>query len=617
MKKLTFRRIRGIGSFEIDLEHLTVIAGDDDVAKEVLMTCMYAMVESMSDAHGDGDRASVLDDILKREFGCRKRILDGASMEAEDASIGVSDAIEVKGSLGITKTVLYDSPLVVRGLFADDDDHRAELWDLLMDPRPEVNPFDAEPEGYRAVMDMMCPGDLEPVGGRLMYMLPDGATVDPFMMTDDVVFFAVVKRLRRAGVLSRGSLLFLSDPDSGMHNHTVNRMSEVLGHLAKDMGVGVIMCTNSPDLVSACMTFPYLMYAPVDLKMVSMRDGVPEITDVDCSDVTLTCSLDRPACDLVLDMRRRNYPWDEVPETPTGVHVSVSGVKGVPDFDMWIDRMVVVSGTWGTCRGRIPDLLYSVLEPMSGDHEGEDRAELVLKRIDGLLGGVCNLRPQGADAIVECDGMRVEVNGDVVVSGTADIRHVVYIREPPVLGYDILGVTFPGLYEQLIREPVRGTDEEPDEYRRIMDGACPGDLVHEGGSFRFIDPDGTVTEPCDMRPSSMVLSVLKRLRSNGSLCEGSLLIIRNPEAYMHPSILRMLIELLVVMSGRMGVRVLVLTQELLVTIGSHILSCMHGTEIGYLLVSDDSIHACTSSALDGINKAATKEMDDLWWGEDA
>ena len=368
MKKLTFRRIRGIGSFEIDLEHLTVIAGDDDVAKEVLMTCMYAMVESMSDAHGDGDRASVLDDILKREFGCRKRILDGASMEAEDASIGVSDTIEVKGSLGITKTVLYDSPLVVRGLFTDDDNHRAEL---------------------------------------------------------------------------------------------------------------------------------------------------------------------------------------------------------------------------------------------------------VLKRIDGLLGGVCNLRPQGADAIVECDGMKVEVNGDVVVSGITDIRHVVYIREPPVLGYDILGVTFPGLYEQLIREPVRGTDEEPDEYRRIMDVACPGDLVHEGGSFRFINPDGTVTEPCDMRPSSMILSVLKRLRSNGSLCEGSLLIIRNPEAHMHPSILRMLVELLVVMSGRLGVRVLVLTQELLVTIGSHILSCMHGTEIGYLLVSDDSIHACTSSALDGINKPATKEMDDLWWGEDA
>ena len=48
MRKLTFRRIRGVERIEIDLEHLTVIAGDDEVGKEVLMTCMYAMVESTS-----------------------------------------------------------------------------------------------------------------------------------------------------------------------------------------------------------------------------------------------------------------------------------------------------------------------------------------------------------------------------------------------------------------------------------------------------------------------------------------------------------------------------------------------------------------------------------------
>ena len=126
MRKLTFRRIRGIGSFEIDLEHLTVIAGDDEVGKEALMTSMYEMIGSASDVHADG-----------------------ASMEVE-------------GFPGVSGAILYDTPLVIRGVFAGGCDHRSELWDMLMDDRPDVHPLDEEPEGYRMVMGRMCPGNLEP-----------------------------------------------------------------------------------------------------------------------------------------------------------------------------------------------------------------------------------------------------------------------------------------------------------------------------------------------------------------------------------------------------------------------------------------------------------------------
>ena len=85
---------------------------------------------------------------------------------------------------------------------------------------------------------------------------------------------------------------------------------------------------------------------------------------------------------------------------------------------------------------------------------------------------------------------------------------------------------------------------------------------------------------------------------------------------MHSTTLRSLVELLVVMSGRMGVRILILTREPLVVMGSHIMSCRHGTESRYLRISGDSIRMCTSMDLTGIFTEGIREINDLRWGGD-
>jgi len=60
----------------------------------------------------------------------------------------------------------------------------------------------------------------------------------------------------------------------------------------------------------------------------------------------------------------------------------------------------------------------------------------------------------------------------------------------------------------------------------------------------------------------------------------------------------------------------VLTQDSMVVVGSHILSCRHGTGCRYLMVSDGSIDACTSLTLNGIFIDGAMEINDYWWGED-
>ena len=610
MGKLTFRRIRGVERIEIDLEHLTVIAGDDEVGKEVLMTCMYAMVESTSDPHEGTDRASVLDDILEREFDGQRHVADGASMEADGILVAVSDATVAEGSSGVSRTILYDSPYIVRGVSADDRSHRSELWGMLRDDRPDVHPLDAESEGYRSVMGVMCPGDLEPEGDGLTYRLPDGGTVDVFSLSEDIIPFAVLKRLRAKGFLSEGTLLMMINPDAGMHNTAVNRFSEVLGSLVGDMGVGVVLSTNGLDLVEACRVFPYAMGVPVDFKMV--RDG----TDPDCRGSVLAWSLDRPLSEAVLEMRRNGYPYDTMPCSRDGIHVSVEGVRGVPDFNAMIDRMTVLSGEGGTNRGRFLDLMYSVLEPMSSDHDGEDRSILVGRHIDDLFGGVDGYRHIGVDAVMEYGGARVEVNGDVVVRGGTGIPHVVHICQSSVSGFGRpLDRRESILFGMLLRNPVRRMDPEPGEYLRIMDGSCPGALEEDGGALRFIHPDGSVSDPRDLDPAMRMFAIIKRLRSNGTLCGDSLLMIRNPETFMHPSSIGPLLELLTVMSWRMGVRVLVLTKDVHVMIGSHIVSCRHGVGCRYLLISEESVYTCTSLALSGVLAEGVGELDDFWWGD--
>ena len=611
MRKLTFRRIRGVERIEIDLEHLTVIAGDDGVGKEVLMTCMYAMVESTSDPHEGTDRASVLDDILEREFDGLRHVADGASMEADGILVAVSDATVAEGSSGVSRTILYDSPSIVRGVSADDRNHRSELWGMLRDDRPDVHPLDAESEGYRSVMGVMCPGDLEPEGDGLTYRLPDGGTVDVFSLSEDIIPFAVLKRLRAKGFLSEGTLLMMINPDAGMHNTAVNRFSEVLGSLVGDMGVGVVLSTNGLDLVEACRVFPYAMGVPVDFKMV--RDG----TDPDCRGSVLAWSLDRPLSEAVLEMRRNGYPYDTMPCSRDGIHVSVEGVRGVPDFNAMIDRMTVVSGCGGIPRARIADLMYSVLEPLSSDHDGEDRSRLIRDRIDEFFGGMDNYRIEGVDSVFECDGVRVGINGDVVVEGVTGLPHVVHLDETLGLTGCILhGAGGEALSRMMSGEPYRPLDSEPEGYRRIMDGSCPGVLEEDGGVFRFIRSDGSVSDLRDVTPFLRMMAVIRRLRSNGCLCEGSLLIVRNPEVHIHPDLLVSLVELLVVMSGHMGVRVVVLTQDSMVVVGSHILSCRHGTGCRYFMVSDGSIDACTSLTLNGIFIDGAMEINDYWWGED-
>ena len=581
MRKLTFRRIRGIGSFEIDLEHLTVIAGDDEVGKEALMTSMYEMIGSASDVY-----------------------TDGASMEVE-------------GFPGVSGAILYDTPLVVRGVFSGGCDHRSELWDMLMDDRPDVHPLDEEPEGYRTVMGRMCPGNLEPEGDRLAYRLPDGESIDASALSEDTIPFAVLKRLRAKGFLSEGTLLLMINPDAGMHNAAVNRFSEVLGFLVRDMGVGVALCTDSQYLVSACTTFPDSMGSPAVFRIIRSVDGAPEVVDKGRDGSMISWLMDWPGSQLVMEMRRNGYPYDEVPGIREGMCISVEGVRGVPDFRMCVDRMTVVSGCGGIPRARIADLMYSVLEPLSSDHDGEDRSCLIRDRIDEFFGGMDNYRIEGVDSVFECDGVRVRINGDVVVEGVTGLPHVVYLDE--TLG--LTGCIFHGaggevLSRMMSGEPYRSLDSEPEGYRRIMDGSCPGVLEEDGGVFRFIRSDGSVSDLRDVTPFLRMMAVIRRLRSNGCLCEGSLLIVRNPEVHIHPDLLVSLVELLVVMSGHMGVRVVVLTQDSMVVVGSHILSCRHGTGCRYLMVSDGSIDACTSLTLNGIFIDGAMEINDYWWGED-
>ncbi|MDO5862516.1 MAG: AAA family ATPase [Thermoplasmata archaeon] len=206
-----------------------------------------------------------LSDIMAAEFGNAAQVVN---MRGDDtASISISHdygdlkltiskknkTVGVEGTpVNVPGVIYYDSPYVMDSKFRRDKDHRAALSKLLLetDPRSISEKIvDDKVDIVSPILDAMVPGTfvLEQ-SARFVYKI-DGYEIYPENLATGIKIFGMFKILLSNGLLPRGSIVLLDEPEVHLHPLWQNELARILVLMAKELGLRIIMTTHSQHLL--------------------------------------------------------------------------------------------------------------------------------------------------------------------------------------------------------------------------------------------------------------------------------------------------------------------------------------------------------------------------------
>ena len=125
-----------------------------------------------------------------------------------------------------------------------------------------------------------------------------------------------------------------------------------------------------------------------------------------------------------------------------------------------------------------------------------------------------------------------------------------------------------------------------EDFDRVVRRVLPGDIVYDRGRgmLDFVQPGRRSIGVRNMAAGMRVFAILRKLIENGYITEDFVMILDDPEAYMHPQWQAVLAEALVILNRSVGCMILMTTHSPLLLRSLQAYSRMYGRGIRYYLL---------------------------------
>lgn len=184
-----------------------------------------------------------------------------------DASFGIristDDECIWSGSIDdhFPSVIYYDTPFILDDVSVPyrrrrmSSNHRDDMISKL-NPRRDMGLIDemiakSHAERFYKVIRTVIDGEFQRNIDGLDYIDSNGMRMNASNLAAGAKVFAILELLANNGLLSRGSLVLLDEPEVHLHPGWINILARLIVLLRKDIGARVVMTTHSPQLLLA------------------------------------------------------------------------------------------------------------------------------------------------------------------------------------------------------------------------------------------------------------------------------------------------------------------------------------------------------------------------------
>lgn len=106
-------------------------------------------------------------------------------------------------------------------------------------------------ERFYGIIRTILDGRFRKTVKGLEYVDPKGMRMSASNLAAGAKVFAILELLADNGLLTKGSLVLLDEPEVHLHPGWINILAELIVLLQKDIGARIVMTTHSPQLLLA------------------------------------------------------------------------------------------------------------------------------------------------------------------------------------------------------------------------------------------------------------------------------------------------------------------------------------------------------------------------------
>lgn len=235
---------------------------------------------------------------------------------------------------------------------------------------------------------------------------------------------------------------------------------------------------------------------------------------------------------------------DEISSSP--LMITISGVGALPDIAIRAEGITVLCGLNDTGKSTILKAIYSVIVPADS---ADAYIELIGRRIESIFGDIGqfrNIRSEAPAVIALDDILKCTIDDTVHVEGRpGSLPRSVFLPLGPAVEPDPHGISSEGL------ETLDG----------ILGSISPGSFIATEAGIRYVSEDGSELSLKNAPAGARILGMLRILIANGCIRKGSILLLDDPEAHLHPAWINVLADALMAIERKMGVAIILTTHS--------------------------------------------------------
>ena len=151
-----------------------------------------------------------------------------------------------------------------------------------------------------------------------------------------------------------------------------------------------------------------------------------------------------------------------------------------------------------------------------------------------------------------------------------------------------------------------------EHFRTLLKTIIDGEFVKERGRIQYIDRNGKHLDTLNLTAGFKTFAILKLLTENGKLTKDSLILLDEPEAYLHPEWQNTLAELIILLVKDVGAKVVMTTHSSQMLLAIQAYSAEHKQSVDYYALEETENGKVSFTDLHGDLSSEYRKMADAY-----